>query len=105
MQPGGTEGQRDCLTRERALRVSWFLHLAAAALLAHVGGTMLTAAPVVAVVWAVVAALAFVAVCILFYLEQRWAEDVNLAFFTTNVWVGFVVLAFVLALRFAGGGF
>ena len=41
----------------------------------------------------------------LLYLEQRWAEDVNLAFFKTNVWVGFVVLAMVLAARMAAGGF
>jgi hypothetical protein len=40
----------------------------------------------------------------LLWLEQRWAEDVNLAFFKTNVVVGFVVLATVLAARLAGGG-
>jgi hypothetical protein len=40
----------------------------------------------------------------LLWLEQRWAEDVNLAFFKTNVVVGFVVLATVLAARMAGGG-
>ena len=39
----------------------------------------------------------------LLWLEQRWAEDVNLAFFQVNVWVGFVVLAMVLAARAAGG--
>ena len=27
--------------------------------------------------------------CVLLALEQRWAEDVNLAFFKINVWVGF----------------
>jgi len=39
----------------------------------------------------------------LLLLEQRWAEDVNLAFFKINVWVGFVVLLTVLATRCAGG--
>ncbi len=38
-------------------------------------------------------------------LEQRWAENVNLAFFKVNVWVGFLVLAMVLAARAGSGGF
>jgi len=44
-------------------------------------------------------------VFVLFYFEQKWAEDVNLAFFKTNVWVGFAVLAMVLAGRLWDGGF
>jgi hypothetical protein len=40
---------------------------------------------------------------VLLYLEQRWAEDVDLAFFKVNVFVGFAVLATVLAARGAGG--
>src|SRR5204863_9246582 len=39
----------------------------------------------------------------LLFLEQRWAEDVNLAFFKVNVWVGLTVLAIVLATRLAAG--
>jgi hypothetical protein len=42
---------------------------------------------------------------VLLYLEQKWAEDVNLAFFKVNVWVGAVALALVLVTRAAGGGF
>lgn len=41
----------------------------------------------------------------LLYLEQRWAEDVNLAFFKVNVWVGFAVLVTVLSIRAGFGGF
>jgi hypothetical protein len=39
----------------------------------------------------------------LLQLEQRWAEDVNLAFFKVNVVVGIVVLALVLVARVPGG--
>jgi len=42
---------------------------------------------------------------LLLYLEQRWAEDVNLAFFKVNVYVGFAVLAAVLLARFGSDGF
>ena len=53
---------------------------------------------------ATLAALALLtATAVLLGLEQRWAENVNLAFFKVNVWVGFVVLAMVLAARSAGG--
>jgi 4-hydroxybenzoate polyprenyltransferase len=47
---------------------------------------------------ALAAGLVVVAAALLF-LEQRWAEDVNLAFFKVNVWVGAVVLLAVLAAR------
>jgi hypothetical protein len=40
---------------------------------------------------------------VLLGLEQRWGENVNLAFFKVNVVVGFAVLALVLAARAAGG--
>jgi hypothetical protein len=39
---------------------------------------------------------------VLLTLEQRWAENVNLAFFKVNVVVGFAVLAMVLGMRAAG---
>jgi hypothetical protein len=55
-------------------------------------------------VWALATAVGFAGTVALLWLEQRWAEDVNLAFFKTNVVVGFVVLATVLAARMAGGG-
>jgi 4-hydroxybenzoate polyprenyltransferase len=42
---------------------------------------------------------------VLLYLEQRWAEDVNLAFFKVNVWVGIAVLVTVLTIRAGYGGF
>ena len=43
--------------------------------------------------------------CVLLALEQRLAQDVDLAFFKINVWVGAAVLACVLAARMASGGF
>jgi 4-hydroxybenzoate polyprenyltransferase len=42
---------------------------------------------------------------VLLYLEQRWAEDVNLAFFKVNVWIGFAVLITILTIRVGYGGF
>jgi hypothetical protein len=54
--------------------------------------------------WACATLAGFAGTVVLLWLEQRWAEDVNLAFFKTNVAVGFVVLETVLAARLAGGG-
>ncbi len=96
------------LGRERALRVSWWLHVAAMAALAAAAAAIVPAAALrTSGAWpALAAALAcFVAVVVLLVLEQKWAEDVNLAFFKTNVWVGAAVLAMVLAARVASGGF
>jgi len=93
------------LGRERALRVSWALHLLGAAALAVAVVLLLDAAPTRAGGWMLVTGLLFAGALALLYLEQRWAENVNLAFFNTNVWVGFVVLAMVLAARMAAGGF
>jgi 4-hydroxybenzoate polyprenyltransferase len=106
------------LGRDRALRVSAVLHVAAfvcliGAALAVLGvsrshaittghganetlGLLAAGAPVAT------ACLLAIAGTLLF-LEQRWAENVNLAFFKVNVWVGVVVLAIVLAARTAGG--
>ncbi|MEO5617337.1 MAG: UbiA-like polyprenyltransferase [Candidatus Eisenbacteria bacterium] len=92
------------LGRVRALRVSWALHLLGALLLGVTALLLLGAAPARAAPWTIVTGLLFGAVFALLYLEQRWAENVNLAFFKTNVWVGFVVLALVLAARLAAGG-
>src|SRR5580765_434756 len=93
------------LGRRNALRVSWALHLAAMACLGFLtwGTTMGWSAS--HPVWVGLAWLGFACTVLLLWLEQRWAEDVNLAFFKTNVAVGFVVLATVLAMRMAIGGF
>lgn len=93
------------LGRERALRVSWVLHLAAMALHAAALWVIAHANGAPQPVWLAVAAAGFVGTVVLLWLEQKWAEDVNLAFFKTNVWVGFLVLGTVLAARMASGGF
>ena len=106
------------LGRERALRVSALLHLAAfacliGAALAVLGGARSHAiatgfAADASNAWRALAAPVATAMLLaiagtLLFLEQRWAENVNLAFFKVNVWVGVVVLAIVLAARSAGG--
>lgn len=93
------------LGRDRALRVSWVLHLAAMAALAWAAWTIATANGMPDVPWLVATLIGFKATVVLLWLEQKWAEDVNLAFFKTNVVVGFLVLATVLAARMAAGGF
>ena len=90
------------LGRERALRVSGALHLAAFASLVPAAGSMLTRAPRVPDPTLIAVVAALTAAGVLLYLEQRWAEDVDLAFFKVNVFVGFAVLAVVLAARTAG---
>ena len=93
------------LGRERALRVSWFLHVAAMLALGEAVRRMIFAGPAAPhVLWGVVTVACFVATVLLLWLEQKWAEDVNLAFFRTNVVVGFLVLATVLAARMTAGG-
>jgi 4-hydroxybenzoate polyprenyltransferase len=93
------------LGRERALRVSWGLHLAALAALAGAALEVAGRARAFATPWGVLAAVLFAGTCALLTLEQRFAEHVDLAFFKINVWVGAVVLAIVLAARMAAGGF
>lgn len=94
------------LGRERALRISSALHRLAPFALIVAGnriatdsGQPLTAASIVP------AAIVYLIIVTLLLLEQRWAENVNLAFFKVNVWVGFAVLALVLVLRATNGGF
>ena len=92
------------LGRGRALQVSATLHLIGFACLALAARAVVqgqAAAP------GMLAALAatLVATGSLLWLEQRWAEDVNLAFFKVNVVVGFGVLGSVLVARAAAGGF
>lgn len=92
------------LGRTNALRVSWLLHLVAAFALSQVALGAMQHAPQ-SMVWAGVAIALYCGTLFLLWLEQRWAEDVNLAFFQINVWVGAAVLAIVLAARMAAGGF
>src|SRR5262245_26386263 len=93
------------LGRTRALRASWALHVAAMVFLGLLTWMRVMAWSPVRPIWAALAFSGFAAAVVLLWLEQRWAEDVNLAFFKTNVAVGFVVLATVLAARMASGGF
>jgi len=91
------------LGRPRALRWAAALHAAAFVCLAAASVLLLGATPVLAG-WALPAfLLALATTGVLLYLEQRWASDVDLAFFKVNVFVGFGVLATVLAARAAGG--
>jgi 4-hydroxybenzoate polyprenyltransferase len=93
------------LGRERALQVSGVLHqLALVALAASIGAIYASSPAWAAWGWIAVAA-PFFATAALLHFEQKWAEDVNLAFFKVNVVVGFAVLATVLVARLAGGGF
>ena len=91
------------LGRGPALKISAFLHRTATLCLIGVGFSVLSLAPRGAIpIRILTAALVGVAAALL-HLEQKWAEDVNLAFFKVNVWVGAAVLAIVLAARAAGG--
>ena len=92
------------LGRAPALRVSWGLHVAAMGFLGLAAWWLVTAAGSPQPLWACATLAGFAGTVFLLWLEQRWAEDVNLAFFKTNVAVGFVVLETVLAARLAGGG-
>ena len=96
------------LGRHWALRVSAGLHLlawgcfmmAALAIWITAGGPVkANASAADAVPW-----LGGLGVGVLLYLEQKWAQNVDLAFFKVNVWVGFAVLATVLAIRSGIGG-
>ena len=93
------------LGRRNALRVSWAMHVAAMACLGLLTWATTMSSFAAHPAWTVAAWLGFAGTVLLLWLEQRWAEDVNLAFFKTNVAVGFVVLATVLAGRMAIGGF
>ncbi len=94
------------LGRDRALRVSGLLHLLAFACLALapvVGANFRGLHPASpSLVGTGLTALTLGAVGVLLFLEQRWAENVNLAFFKVNVWVGAAVLLTILASRYPG---
>ena len=90
------------LGRARALQLSAVLHVIAMAALVVAAFTVLGAGARPGAIAGVIALLGVAGV--LLHLEQRWAEDVNLAFFKTNVWVGAVVLAVVLVARIGRAG-
>ncbi|HET9326269.1 MAG TPA: 4-hydroxybenzoate octaprenyltransferase [Candidatus Eisenbacteria bacterium] len=91
------------LGRVRALRISAVLHALAFIALAAALGALQAIHVCPGTPWAAWGALVLAGV--LLFLEQRWAENVNLAFFKVNVWVGVAVLAMVLAARARCGGF
>lgn len=94
------------LGRDRALKISAFLHRAAALSLVPAVVDLLhlvPEGPFSNLLPAVASLGLLTTVAVLLALEQRWAENVNLAFFKVNVWVGFAVLAMVLAARSAAG--
>ncbi|HTR96344.1 MAG TPA: 4-hydroxybenzoate octaprenyltransferase [Candidatus Acidoferrales bacterium] len=93
------------LGRPVAMRVSWTLHALAALALAIACGSLAGGVRALATPFGALGAALFVATVVLLALEQRLAQDVNLAFFKINVWVGAAVLASVLAFRLASGGF
>jgi 4-hydroxybenzoate polyprenyltransferase len=96
------------LGRKRALGVSALLHLLAfiSVAVAALGAVnnMIWPHPFGTPSFTGLAAMAlFLAVAgALLFLEQRWAENVNLAFFKVNVWVSFFVLLMVLASHVRG---
>jgi 4-hydroxybenzoate polyprenyltransferase len=93
------------LGRERALRVSAALHLIAGLAVALAWRLVIGSVAAMRTPWGVASMVCLVAVAFLLGLEQRLAENVDLAFFKINVWVGAAVLATVLAARMAAGGF
>jgi len=99
----GVRSAVETLGRRPALRVAGALHAIAFGCLVAAAWTLLgSLATPPAWAWPAVGAALAVA-GILLYLEQRWAENVDLAFFKVNVFVGFSVLAMVLIARAAGG--
>jgi 4-hydroxybenzoate polyprenyltransferase len=91
------------LGRERALVVAAVLHVAAFLSLTCAAGATLVGSPQIADWGLPVVVAALTATGVLLYLEQRWAGDVDLAFFKVNVFVGLGVLVSVLVARAAGG--
>ncbi len=102
----GVRSMVEWLGRRRALGLSAALHRLAEFLLLALVVVLLGAGGRSPWSPAGLAALAsWAGATALLELEQRWAEDVNLAFFKVNVWVGALVLATVLAARAGAGGF
>lgn len=93
------------LGRTQALGVSRVLHVAAWAALFTAAMALIHAGAVRATAWGLATGVLLGFTAVLLYFEQRWAEDVNLAFFKVNIVVGAAVLLTVLSARLAGGGF
>lgn len=97
------------LGRTKALAVSAVLHAGAALALAAsvvlVAGSPADVVRAATTPWGLATALLYAGATTMLFLEQRWAEQVDLAFFKINVWVGACVLAIVAATRLATGGF
>jgi 4-hydroxybenzoate polyprenyltransferase len=91
------------LGRRRALAVSALLHAAAFACVAFAGYRVLHAAGHHALWGGWATGELLLGVGLLLLIEQKKSANVDLAFFKVNVWVGFFVLAMVLAARAAGG--
>jgi len=93
--------------RKGGLRVSGWLHAAASLALMLVLASMPSVRAPGALHFLYTSATGILcgAAIALLYLEQKLAEDVNLAFFRINVWVSAVVLAMVLMRRAVSGGF
>jgi 4-hydroxybenzoate polyprenyltransferase len=99
----GVQSMVAWLGRKGAMRVSAALHMLAMVMLAPVMFMLLEYAQPVPL-WAMPVLFALsLGVGLLLGLEQRWGENVNLAFFKVNVVVGFAVLVLVLVARAAGG--
>jgi len=90
------------LGRARALQVSAVLHMVAFLCLAGAVTSIFAEGPSASWGWPAAGA-ALAAAGVLLALEQRWANDVHLAFFKVNVVVGFAVFAAVLLARAARG--
>jgi 4-hydroxybenzoate polyprenyltransferase len=91
------------LGRPAALWVSAALHALAFLCLVGVAAEMLMRATRIPD-WGVPAVVVTLTLTgVLLFLEQKWADDVDLAFFRVNVMVGFAVLALVLTARAASG--
>ena len=95
------------LGRARALDVSAWLHRAAeVCLIPAIARIMEAVGQPLSSLPAAAAFAVWMGVVGLLHLEQKWAEDVNLAFFKVNVWVSAVVLVLVLVVRaMSRGGF
>jgi len=91
------------LGRRRALVVSALLHAAAFVCVALAGYGVLHASDHHALWGGWATGELLVGVGLLLLIEQKKSANVDLAFFKVNVWVGFFVLAMVLAARAAGG--
>ncbi len=93
------------LGRLGALRVSWALHAVAVIAIGYAWLLVIRTSWAATSPWGLASAASYLGVGALLILEQRLAENVDLAFFKINVWVGTAVLVTVLTARMASGGF